>query len=834
MAFPMKFHRVGLRFLVAPPILLLAHIVGARAADAEAPPPSQLTLQPIVVTATRFRTTVQDTALSITAITGAQIASRGISDIDALVSSVPGIAVRDTGGAGEQEYEIRGLNSQGGNSSMVGMYFGDIPLSTAMGSQFGKLMTDAGTYDFQRVEVLRGPQGTLYGSSSMGGTIRMLPNQPQLNTFAGNSEEVLSDTASGGGLNHQENGMINMPLGHTAAVRIVGSFSNNSGWIQQRVIQDGAVGTDTGTFPNLSRPSNFYTAPLQSDLKGVNTALIESVRVELLWKPTENFSIEPIAMYQLVHQGALPAVDVNGNPTHPTLPNVLAHWEIYYAPEPQTDSLSFGSLKMVYRFPAFSITSDTGFWHRNFINLQDCTEMIAGAIGLPAYDAAAGGLGPCSGSKGNNMEQDYTRQISQELRFTSTTSGPVQWVAGYFYQDLYSEDDISSMSPQATPILGGPNNFVDSMPEVMIQNAEYGHVQWRFSPHLAVALGFRHYHYSLRETSTEFGVFSVLAIEGNTVPYNSATSLSASGTVPSFTLTYNIDREHMLYARIDKGFRLGGASGTAGPIPVVPLTNTNPILAAQAANECGLQEKVLLTACSPSVFLQGPSTYGSDSLWSYELGEKSTFLNDRLIVNIDGYLEDWYHPQVPTNIAGFGFTVNGGDARIKGLEGQIDALLPEGFELSLNGSYIDAKFIDSSAIAGYPAGTSIPDTPKVSGSAVLGWKHYLDNDLSLFGSFEEDYTGSRTDLPFGVTSTLLTMNQLLVHLPAYSIANVRFGIRGERRGGDHWSAALFVNNLTNNIVLLDPNPQLSLQDAAYSRYVVNQPLTAGIDVSYAF
>ncbi len=834
MAFPMKFHRVGLRFLVAPPILLLAHIVGARAADAEAPPPSQLTLQPIVVTATRFRTTVQDTALSITAITGAQIASRGISDIDALVSSVPGIAVRDTGGAGEQEYEIRGLNSQGGNSSMVGMYFGDIPLSTAMGSQFGKLMTDAGTYDFQRVEVLRGPQGTLYGSSSMGGTIRMLPNQPQLNTFAGNSEEVLSDTASGGGLNHQENGMINMPLGHTAAVRIVGSFSNNSGWIQQRVIQDGAVGTDTGTFPNLSRPSNFYTAPLQSDLKGVNTALIESVRVELLWKPTENFSIEPIAMYQLVHQGALPAVDVNGNPTHPTLPNVLAHWEIYYAPEPQTDSLSFGSLKMVYRFPAFSITSDTGFWHRNFINLQDCTEMIAGAIGLPAYDAAAGGLGPCSGSKGNNMEQDYTRQISQELRFTSTTSGPVQWVAGYFYQDLYSEDDISSMSPQATPILGGPNNFVDSMPEVMIQNAEYGHVQWRFSPHLAVALGFRHYHYSLRETSTEFGVFSVLAIEGNTVPYNSATSLSASGTVPSFTLTYNIDREHMLYARIDKGFRLGGASGTAGPIPVVPLTNTNPILAAQAANECGLQEKVLLTACSPSVFLQGPSTYGSDSLWSYELGEKSTFLNDRLIVNIDGYLEDWYHPQVPTNIDGFGFTVNGGNARIKGLEGEIEGLLPGGFKLSLNASYIRGEFVQRNALAGYPAGTPIPDTPKVSGSAVLSWEHELNGNLSMFSVVEEDYTGARTDLPFGVTATLQTLNQLLIHMPAYSIANFRVGLRGERSGGDQWSAALFVNNFMNNLVLIDPNPQLSLQDTAYMRFTMSQPLTAGIDVSYSF
>jgi outer membrane receptor protein involved in Fe transport len=268
---------------------------------------------------------------------------------------------------------------------------------------------------------------------------------------------------------------------------------------------------------------------------------------------------------------------------------------------------------------------------------------------------------------------------------------------------------------------------------------------------------------------------------------------------------------------------------------VVAASNTNPIFAAQVANECGLQAKVLLTTtCNPNILLQGPTTYGSDSLWSYELGEKSSFLHHRLILNLDGYLENWYHPQVPTNIAGFGFTVNGGDARIKGIEGQLETLLPEGFELSLNASYVDAKFIHGSAIAGYPAGTQIPDTPEISGSAVLGWKHYMGNDLSLFGSFEEDYTGSRTDLPFGVTATLLTMNQLLVHLPAYSIANVRFGIRGERHGGDHWSAALFVNNLTNNIILIDPQPQISLQDAAYSRFVVSQPLTAGIDVSYAF
>jgi outer membrane receptor protein involved in Fe transport len=832
MAFTMKSYSHALRLVAPAPVLAFALIEGALAAQ----PPVQGTamLQPITITATRERTTVQTTPISITAVTAAQIASRGLVSLNSLVRSVPGLAIRDTGGPGEEEYEIRGLNSQGGNSSMVGVYFGEIPLSTAMGSQLGKNIMSVGLYDVRRVEVLRGPQGTLYGSSSMGGTIRVLPELPKLNIFSASTEEVLSGTTSGGGINHQENGMVNIPLGHTAAVRIVGIFTDDSGWIQRRVIQDGAVSVDTGSFPNVSRPSNFYTAPLQENLNGMNTTQIDSTRVELLWKPMKNLTIEPIAMYQLIKQGAPPAVDVNGSPTRPATPKILAHWEIYDAPEPQTDSLSFGSLKAVYRFPTFSATFASGFWHRNFIDLQDATEQVASAIGIPVYDAANGGIGPLMNIAGaGTYEQDYTRQISDEFRLASTVPGPLQWVAGYFYQDLYSANNISSIAPQATPIFGGPNIFVAEMPEILVQNAFYGHLSWRISRHLVVAAGFRRYHYSLSGSSSQVGAFTVSGAQGNDVPYNHAASFAASGTAPSFTMTYNIDPNHMVYLRIDKGFRLGGPD--PAPIPVVAAGNTNPLFATEVANECALQAKLLATtACSSNIFLQVPTTFGSDWLWSYELGEKSSFLHHRLLADLDAYLEDWNNPQTATDIAGNFLMANGGDARIKGIEGQLETLLPEGFRLSLNASYIDAKFVQSSAITGFPSGTRIPDTPKVSGSAVLHWTHYLGNDHTLFSSIEEDYTGSRTDLPYGVTATLQNINQVLVHLPAYSIANFRFGVSGVRHGGNRWTAALFVDNFTNNIVLLDPQPQITLQTSAFTRYVVSQPLTAGIDVSYQF
>lgn len=790
----------------------------------------------IVVTATRRSTTVQNTAISIQAFTGADIASRGISDVDTLISSVPDIAVRNTGGPGEQEFEIRGLNSQGGNSSMVGLYFGEIPLSTAMGAQVGKNSMNPGLYDLERVEVLSGPQGTLYGSSSMGGTIRLIPTPPQLNKYAASTEAVVSATTSGGGINHAENGMINLPLGSAAAVRVVGSFTSDSGWVKRLVIADGAVPVDPGAFPNVSRPSGFYSAPLQESLSGVNTAQLESIRAEILWKPLENLTIRPLAMYESTLQGGPPSVDVNGNPTHPQLPSVWGHYQIYDSPEPQEDRLSFGSLTMTYDLPVFSLSSATGFWHRNFIDLQDDTEQVASAVGIPVYDAAAGGLGYQMSVKGpGNVEQDYTRQLSEEFRITSRTQGPLHWVAGYFYQDLYSETNISAFAPQAAPIFGGIEESINSVPEVMIQNAVYGNLSWRLSPHWELSAGIRRYHYSLNEPSTQYGAFTVNGAQGTNVPFKQDIAIASSGTVPSFTATYNIDKDHMVYLRVGKGFRLGGASGDVGPLAVAPASNTNPIFAAEVANECGLQYKVLLTTtCNPNVFIPAPDTYGSDSLWSYELGEKSSFFQHRLIANLDAYLENWYHPQFATNLAGYGLNVNGGNARIKGLDAQLQALLPGGFDLSVNASYIDAKFVESSALTGFPSGMSIPDTPKFSGSLVLGWKHYLSDSTALFGSLEESYTGARTDLPFGVAATLLNVNQVLVHLPAYTLGNIRFGVKGQRDNGSRWTASMFVNNFTNKIVLVDPQPQISLQTQAFGRYVINQPLTAGVDISYSF
>ncbi len=813
--------------VVAASSLCLAGLCGAlRASAAPAAGESSADeLQEVVITATKRTSTVQETPASITAVTAEDIAQRGLVDFNDLAQAVPGIAMR-TSGPGETEFEMRGLNSSGGNASMVGFYIDETPLSSPAWAEIGRVVLDPNLYDLARVEVLRGPQGTLYGSSSMGGTVKLIPNAPQLGTFAASGEQVVSNT-DGGSINHHTNGMVNLPIGDTAALRVVASSTYDSGWIKRLVLQDGAVGVDTGpAFPDVSRPANFYTAPLQEAIDGANDTTVTSARATLLWQPVTTLSITPMLMYQLIQQGAPNNVDVNGVPTDPTVPDVNAHWEIYDTPEPQRDRFTLGSLKIEYQLPAFTITSATANWNRDLTISQDCTEGDAAAWfgGHPApYDAPVG-IGPTGPSPGapGCEEKDYTQQFSEELRLTSSGSGPLQWIVGYYYQDFSSEWDLWLINPQAVAATGGTNLYVDFMPQTITQNAQFGELSWQFTPELKAAVGLRHYKYSLSQTNTEWGFFTVNA--DNSTPYNTAASSDASGTDPKFDLSYDLTRDILLYATAAKGFRLGGVNQ---PIPVGPCNSANPAL---AANEAALQFKLLNDpVCNNNLLLQAPITFDSDSVWNYEIGEKSAWFDRRLIFNLSAYYERWNNPQVATNIAGYGLTVNGGDARIYGLETELQALLGSGWDLTANLGYTNAQFTESNAFTGYPSGTAIPDIPKVTAAGTLRWKTPLTDTMAFTAALEVNYIGSRTDAPYGVTVSLVNVDQTLVNLPSYALANLRLGLSSEA-----WSATLFVNNLANKEVLLDPQPQIAFQIGAFTRYTVNQPLTVGIDLTYRF
>src|ERR1019366_10133705 len=186
---------------------------GATAATEEAG------LEEITITAEKYKSTILDTPISISALSGDQLGAAGITSVEEITREVPGLSMRSAG-PGLTEYEARGLASNGGAAPTVGFYLDEIPLSPPAVSQSGKVVIDPNLYDVERVEVLRGPQGTLYGSGSMGGTVRVLTNEPKLNTFEGSVQGTGSYTDGGDG-NGSGNLMLNFPLGDTMAVRLI-------------------------------------------------------------------------------------------------------------------------------------------------------------------------------------------------------------------------------------------------------------------------------------------------------------------------------------------------------------------------------------------------------------------------------------------------------------------------------------------------------------------------------------------------------------------------------------------------------------------------------------
>src|ERR1700683_4201892 len=205
--------------------LTLGSVFAGEALAQESRLSSSTQLEEIIVTAEKPETT----AISLTAVSGADMVNRGFTDLASLMQTVPGVSIR-TSGPGMTEFEMRGVASNGGNSPTVGFYFDETPLTAPAATNEGKIVISPDLYDLSRVEVLRGPQGTLYGSGSMGGTIKVVPNAPNPAAFDASAEVKFADTDHGG-FDHAENGMVNLPFwGDKAALRIVASYSYDSGW----------------------------------------------------------------------------------------------------------------------------------------------------------------------------------------------------------------------------------------------------------------------------------------------------------------------------------------------------------------------------------------------------------------------------------------------------------------------------------------------------------------------------------------------------------------------------------------------------------------------------
>ncbi|HEX4152926.1 MAG TPA: TonB-dependent receptor [Steroidobacteraceae bacterium] len=736
-------------------------------------------LEEITVTAEKRESTVQTTAISLTAVSGQDIQDRGLTDLGNLLTSVPGVSIR-TSGPGMTEFEMRGVSSTGGNSPTVGFYYDDTSLTAPAASNEGKIVISPALYDLNRVEVLRGPQGTLYGSGSMGGTIKLVPNAPNPEAFDASSEVVFADTDHGG-FDHAENAMVNLPFGGgLAALRLVGSYSRDAGWIDRVVIAPGDFPSSVGT-----TRGNVLAAPVEADYHDVNDVERTTLRASVLLKPIDGLTISPSFLYQKLQAGGLPYID--------SVPGTDVHYQPFDVAENYSDEFKLGSLNVTYTTPILALTSITSYWSRNEPLTQDTSESWTTGLGpayVTGYTPAQGGLGASSA-----IEYNPTHQTTEELRISSVGDSRLKWLAGYYYEDFHSAWDIVFPSQNGAALFGSNNLFSYFSPMPIYQQSVFGEVTYNITDPWAITIGARRYRYNAPVSLDQYGSLTATVM--------TSTSEKDQGVTPKASMSYQFTKDLMVYATAAKGFRPGGGTG--------PVPTSGP-----ATCEQQLQQEYGSTG-----FVNGPISFKSDNVWSYEVGEKWRFADNRVTLNSALYFEKWAGVQQSNSLStcGYTYTVNAGDAHVRGGELEIQTVVVPELTLSGNVGYTHAALVSSTLInAGFNPGTPIQDVPQWTSTVSAAYRHPMTDRLALTARADSTYTGSRTDATYSI-------NQL----PSYDLTNLRAGVDGGR-----WSAVLFVNNVTDKRALLNNIVQDAENIPTYNRVAVSQPRTAGIDVNYRF
>jgi len=802
-------------------------------------------LEEIVVTAEKRNSTVQETAISMTAISGDQLLNQGITSVEDIAAKVPGISIR-TAGPGQTEYEMRGLSAGGGTAATVGFYLDETPLSANAVALNGRTVIDPDLFDLNHVEVLRGPQGTLYGSGSMGGTIRLTTNQPKLGTYEAATDVSASQT-SHGSTNGGGSLMVNLPVGDYAALRVVTTGKYVSGWIDRIVTQPGTFPAPTEPSYTASAPANcgaYYcqrgdvaAAPIEKDIKGSNLERFASARAMLLVKPNDSLSITGTLMYQDIR--------ADGYNNFQEQPGGLAIYQPYDQQEPYHDYFRLASLKVEYVMDFATLTSATSFWDREVLQSTDSTEALQNINNLTQN---VNGVNVANFIQNLYVEVDPTRQFSEELRLTSNSTGPLEWVGGLYFADLHSGYITYNQAPgfataltcglpsASNPVAGScpvgsevpanstlrfpdptqtpypsaqaanPNGVVfnDNNPNVLKQTAIFGEGTYKFTDTLKLTAGLRFYHFSIDNFANQAGLGTASVNQDHTIL---AQSGNGNAVLPKLNLAYEPTSDLTVYGTLAKGSRPGGFNLPI-PLPTPAVLAVNPF-----AYNCGVG----------AVNVSAQPSFTPDSVWSAEIGEKARFADRRITVNADFYYIKWDKiQQVLSLTCGYPYNTNAGNAKSYGPELEVSALLAAGLTVDLSSTFTQAYISDPNAAAiasGINPGTRVLNVPKYTAVAGLNYLTPINDHLNGLFHIADSLVGPNQDQA-AVRQTL----------PSYALLDARAGI-----ASGPWSAALFGTNLTNKVALQTINNTVfAWQTYAITRVSTNQPRTIGLDFQYKF
>jgi iron complex outermembrane recepter protein len=663
------------------------------------------TLEEVVVTATRRTESVQDVPINITALNGDALESQGISSLAGIMRGVPGFFVVNQGARTANRVVARGLNAtpvnandtMGNNAGgTVSTYMGEIPL-----------YVDLQITDLERVEVLLGPQGTLYGAGTMGGAVRYIPRRPVL------GERSLSFSGSSYGLAHSDGigadagFVLNLPFSDAVSARAVLNYTDDPGFIDyDYLVREPGVSTPQ---PDFGNPAD-VAANLRTD-KDADDLQMWSGRVGLRWQPSDSVDANLTYYYQKQDAGgrSINHLDAMGTDRYTS-----AHRFV----EPNKRENQLAALEIEADLGFASLTSASGVSWYDEIGQRDQTDLLItlefSYEAFPDFSAFT-------------LEEQKDRNFSQELRLVSTADGPIDWIFGGFYNHSKSEGSSKEYTPGYDTYLGGsrPDNleYYSAGVTKLDELAFFGEVTWHINDRWQITGGGRWYDYDLDTLSAvDFPLYNTIfegaAPDAINLEFNPG-GQKDSGTLWKFNTSFDFTDDVLGYLTVSEGYRIGNSNGLA------LCTGNEPPGQAQCAQ--------------PNEF-----QYFPDSTVNYEVGMRSQWFGKRLTVNAAAYYIDWKDPQLAavTEGASLPITINGAGARSQGLEINFDAWLTDQFRVWGNYAMVKAELSELAPdLIAYVPGTGgfaneyadglkgdrLPGSPRHQGSINLRYEMPLSN-----------------------------------------------------------------------------------------------------------
>jgi iron complex outermembrane recepter protein len=708
----------------------------AVAADAPAADSAELT--EVVVTANKLNATkVLDTPASIQALSGDALQKDGASGIMDIAGDIPGLSIQDLG-PGDKKYVIRGINSNG--ASTTGVYYGEAVISGSNADDGGGFESDIRLYDLDRVEVLRGPQGTLYGASSMSGTIRFMPRLPNLNTIEGYGTAEYSNTAHTPRENYNFNGAVNLPIiDGVLAVRAVGWKLYNAGFVNQ---------TRVGTLGLI---------------EGVNDDDVGGARVAVRYQPTEDLTIDANYTKQTEKSGGssrwTPAgiTAFNGGPIAPIQGCDLCNTDVTQSP--WTDNLTVFGATVAYNTHYGTVTATSNqFNRRTSFNFDSTPILVSFNVPIAA----------------ETLEPRYRRVNSSELRYASDLNSPVNFVVGGYRehekQDLAvevirtndfglvngpfssSNDDDALANPNGNTFFGRTDSRTTT------QWAGFGEVTWKATDALTAIAGIRYFTETLNGVQTQTHPFGGFPADApNLVPIQDPEQTFNKITWKE-NVSYKFSEALLAYETISTGFRSGGLNAVSEPFEPIP------------------------------------KAYAPDSLTNFEAGVKGRLFNNTLEYQLDGYFIRWDNIQVQetTADAAFVYLGNAGRAHVKGVEFELTARPIEYLTATFAGSYQDAFLVEGATSDQYDlnktlgrTGDDIPNVPKMQFNLGLNYTRPVYGDWEGLAAADVTYRDS-------VDAYFASNKDFNLVLRPYTLVNLRLGVIN-----GPWTVAAFARNIAN-------------------------------------